>query len=341
MSSPAPVKAAPPHAQLIEMGNAFMVSRIVFAAAKLGLADHLADAPKSSAEIAGKLGVNAGFLHRLMRTLAGLGILTEKDDKRFALTDLGAAMKTGAPGSARSTILSFGNWGANSFQEIMHSLETGGTGMQKAFGERLFDYLAKRPEAASQFSETMVGFHGAEPPAVAKAYDFSQFGTIVDVGGATGNMLADILTLHEGPRGVLYDRPFVVEEATALLQRRGVADRVTIESGDFFTSAPAGGDAYILSHIIHDWNEEECLTILGHIRKGMKPTSKLLIVEMVLPHGDVMHPGKMLDMVMMVVVGGQERTAEEYAALLAKANLKMTSVTPTDSAVSIVEAVPV
>lgn len=329
----------PAHVQLIEMGNAFIASRLIFAAARLGLADQLSPNPKSAAEIAGTVGVKAEFLHRLMRSLAGLGVLTEKPGQKFALTALGEALRSDAPGSARATILSFGNWGAKSFQEIMHTLETGGTGMLKAFNARLFDYLAANPEAASDFSETMVGFHGAEPPAVAEAYDFSQFETIVDVGGATGNMLAEILLKHKGPRGILYDRPFVVEEANALLKRRGVADRVDIASGDFFEFAPAGGDAYILSHIIHDWNEAECLTILGHCRAGMKPGSKLLIVEMVLPHGDAPHPGKMLDMVMMVVVGGQERTAEEYAQLLAKAGLRMTRVVPTGSAVSIVEAV--
>ena len=130
----------------------------------------------------------------------------------------------------------------------------------------IFDYLAQHPEEATYFSEAMVGFHGAEPPAVARAYDFSGVKTVVDVGGATGNMLAAILIRHAGPRGVLFDRPHVVHDAPALLKARGVEDRVTIEPGDFFERVPAGGDAYVLSHIIHDWNEEQCLTILGHCR---------------------------------------------------------------------------
>ena len=135
----------------------------------------------------------------------------------------------------------------------------------------VFDYLAQHPEEASFFSETMVGFHGAEPPAVAAAYDFSGFETVVDVGGATGNMLAAILRRTRRPRGVLFDMPHVVRDAPALLKARGVEERVTIEAGDFFETVPAGGDAYVLSHIIHDWNEEQCLTILGHCRKAMKP----------------------------------------------------------------------
>jgi O-methyltransferase domain len=133
----------------------------------------------------------------------------------------------------------------------------------------LFEYLAQRPEEVSLFSESMIGLHSQEPPAVAAAYDFSTFNTIVDVGGATGSMLAAILTRHAGPRGVLFDRPHVVADAPALLAAKGISDRVTIEPGDFFKTVPAGADAYVLSHIIHDWSEDQCLTILGHVRKAM------------------------------------------------------------------------
>jgi CheY-like chemotaxis protein len=180
----------------------------------------------------------------------------------------------------------------------------------------LFDYLAQHPEDASLFSEAMVGFNSQEPPAVAAAYDFSTFSIVVDVGGATGNMLAAIFTRHAGPRGVLFDRPHVVADAPALLEAKGVSDRVTIESGDFFKTVPAGGDAYLLSHIIHDWSEDQCGTILGHVRKAMNPAGRLLVVEMVLPEGDAPHPGKLLDIGMLVATGGQERTEPEYRGLL-------------------------
>jgi hypothetical protein len=202
-----------------------------------------------------------------------------------------------------------------------------------------FDYLAQHPEDASLFSETMVGLHNQEPPAVAAAYDFSTFKTIVDVGGATGNMLAAVLANHAGPRGVLFDRPHVVNDAPALLDARAVSNRVTIETGDFFKDVPAGADAYILSHIIHDWNEDQCITILGNVRKAMNPAGRLLIVEMVLPAGDAPHPGKMLDMTMLVLMGGQERTEAEYGHLLSKAGFRLARVVPTNSAASIVEAV--
>ncbi len=335
-------KALPPHAQLIQMGAASWVSAVVYAAAKLGIADHLDDGPRSAVELAGTTRTHAPSLHRLMRTLAGLGILTEGDAQRFALTPLGEALKSGAPGSAPATLIAFcGPAFWHSWKQILYSLETGKTGFEKASGMPLFEYLAQHPEEASYFSEAMVGFHGAEPPAVARAYDFSGVGTLVDVGGATGNMLAAILSHHAAPRGVLFDRPHVVRDAPALLKARGVEERVTIEPGDFFESVPAGGDAYLLSHIIHDWNEDQYLTILGHCRSVIKPDGRLLIVETVLPTGDTPHQGKVQDMVMLVIPGGQERTEAEYASLLGNAGFRLNRVVPTESVVSVVEALPV
>ncbi len=329
-----------PSAQLVQMASAYWVSCIVHAAAKFDLADRLAGGPKTAAEIAGPLGLHAPALHRLMRSLASLGILTEKDGRRFGLTPLGEALKTGAPGSARASILTLcGPWFARAMEELPASVTDGQTAFQKLNGMPVFDFLGRNPELASLFSETMVGIHGGEPPAVAAAYDFAKLGTIVDIGGATGNMLATILARHAHLKGILADLPHVVKEAPALLKARGVAERVAIEAHDFFKSVPQGGDAYILSHVIHDWSEEQCLTILGHVRKAMAAEARLLLVEMVLPPGDEPHFGKILDMVMLALPGGEERTAAEYEALLAKAGFRLTRVVPTDSVVSIVEAV--
>ena len=341
MSTAQPAHAElPPHVQLMQMASGYWISKIIYAAAKLDLADHLADGPRTADELAGPTGTHAPSLHRLMRTLGGLGVLTSTDDRSYSLTPMGEALKTGAPGSARSVALSFGSPAfVLAFEQIMHSLQTGETGFEKAFGMPVFDYFAQHTDEASLFSETMVGLNGGEAVAVAEAYDFSGVGSVVDVGGATGNMLAAILARHAGPRGILFDMAHVVADAPALLEKNGVADRVTIESGSFFESVPAGADAYIVSHIIHDWSEDQCLTILGNIRKAMKPDSRLLIVEMVLPPGDTPHPGKILDIVMLVCPGGQERTPDEYEALLSKAGFRMTRVVPTESPVSIVEAV--
>jgi hypothetical protein len=330
----------PPHAQLLQIATSAWVARVVYAAAELGIPDVLAKEPKTAADVAGTLGLNADAVHRLMRTLTGLGILKHVSADWFGLTPLGEALRTGAPGFARSTVVMTGRpLFQRAFDEIIHSLRTGETGFSKAFGMPPFDYLARHPDEASMFSEMMVSFHGAEPPAVAEAYDFSRFGTVVDVGGATGNLLATILAAHPGPRGVLFDRPYVAEDAAAFLASKGMAGRITFQPGDFFEGVPPGGDAYVLSHVIHDWNEQQCLTILGHVRRSMKPDATLLLVEMVLPGDDAFHPGKILDMVMLTVAGGRERTADEYAALLAKAGFRQTRVVPTASPVSLVEAV--
>jgi hypothetical protein len=318
---------------------AYWTSCIVYVAARLSLADHLADGPEGVDELARLTGTNAPSLYRLMRALANLGILTESAARRFALTPLGEALKTGAPGSARASVLTIASdtW-MRGFCELQYSVQTGKVGFEKSLGEPFFDWLAKHPEEASLFSETMIGFHGAEPPAVAGSYDFSNFKTVVDVGGASGNLLATILGRYPAPRGILFDLPHVVRDAPALLAARGLADRVTIQAGSFFEIVPEGGDAYLLSHIIHDWSEKQCLSILGNCRRAMGPASRLLIIEMVLPEDDTPHPGKMLDLVMLVGVGGQERTAQEYRALLEKAGFRLTRIVPTPSAVSIVEA---
>ena len=341
-SKVAAAPALPAHAQLVQMFAGSWVAVAVYTAAKLGIADHLAGGAKSAVELAPVMSAHAASLHRFMRTLAGLGILTEGEGKRFALTALGQALQTDAPGAARSTVLAFGGIAfTRTWEEIFYSLETGKPGFDKVWGMPIFDYFAQHPEAASLFSEAMVGFHGAEPPTVAAAYDFSGVQTVVDVGGATGNMLAALLSRHAALRGVLYDLPHVVRDAPALLKARGVESRVTIEPGSFFERVPSGGDAYVLSHIIHDWSEEQCLIILGHCRSAIGPNGRLLIVETVLPEGDTPHQGKLQDLVMLVFPGGQERTEAEYADLLGKADFRLRRVVPTTSVVSIVEAVPV
>jgi len=333
--------AAPPHAHLIEMATAYWVSRAVYAAAKFGVADHLAEGPRSATEVAALTHTHAPSLHRLMRALGGLGLLVEDGHHRFGLTALGEALRQDAPGSARATVLALaGDWWWQGWEHVLHCLETGETGMQRASGTSIFNYLGEHPQEASYFNEAMIGFHGAEPAAVAGAYDFSACRTVVDVGGGTGNLLATVLEHHPGARGVLAELPHVLGEARAALAARGVLDRVTCQGIDFFSEVPAGGDVYLLSHIVHDWTEEQCVAILANCRRAMGPTSRLLIIEMVLPPGNGPHPGKLLDLAMLVMPGGQERTEEEYAALLRRAGLTLQRVVPTRSAVSVVEAVP-
>ena len=331
----------PAHVQLINMSRGATMAAIIHAAAKLGIADHLASGAKTAEELAGPTRAHAPSLYRLLRTLASLGVFTEDAQHRFRLTPLGEALKTGAPGAARATVLTLaGRTFWRGLENFTYSVDTGKPGIEKAIGMPIFDYLATQPEEASLFSETMIGVHGDEPPAVAEAYDFSQIQTLMDVGGGSGNLLTTILGRHAGTRGILFDLPHVVEDAKPMIEARGVTDRVEIRSGSFFESVPPGADAYMLSHIIHDWPEEQCLTILRNVHRVMPPNGKLLLVEMVLPHGDEFHPGKVLDMIMLVGPGGQERTEEEYRDLYEKAGFRLTRVVPTKSPVSVVEGVP-
>jgi hypothetical protein len=335
----AKAQTPPPEVQLSEMLFAQFVTRLIYLTATLKLPDYLADGPKTAEQLAPLTATHAPSLYRVLRTLCTLGLFTEDAAHRFSAQPLGAALKSGTPSHATALTLG-GELVSRSLEHFLDSIQTGKPAFQKAFGGSLFDYFAGHPADASLFNQTMVGLHGMEPAAVAAAYDFAVFQTIADVGGSTGNMLTTILGRHEGPQGILFDMPHVVRDAPDLIQKRGLTDRIRIESGNFFESVPAGADAYIFSHIIHDWNEEQCLTILGNCRRAINQDGRLLLVEMVLPSGDTPHPGKMFDMMMLLVTGGRERTAAEYTALLAKAHFQLTQVVPTASPVSIVEAVP-
>jgi hypothetical protein len=333
----------PPHVVINQMIGGHVVTRAMYAFAELGLADLLKEGPRSAEDIAPAAGAKAAPLHRLMRTMAGLGFLVEDADHRFALTPVGEALRSEAPGHARSMVrLIAGPLGWRILGEFLHSVKTGEDGSERALGQSIFDYLAASPQEATWFNEMMIAFHGEEPPAVAAAYDFSSLNTIVDVGGGTGNLLTTILQANPHLRGVLQDMPHVAAQARELIASRGLSDRCTVHEGSFFEELPKDGDAYVLSHIIHDWDEASCLKILGRCRRAMKSDSRLLLVEMVIPPGNEFHPGKISDMIMLAFTpGGCERTADEYAALFGKAGFKLSRVVPTASPVSVVEAVPV
>jgi hypothetical protein len=333
--------AVPPHAQLIRIGVSIWASRAVYAAAKLKLADLIGDGSRSSAELAAATETHEPALYRLMRALASLGVLTEVEPRRFALTTLGAALKSGAPGAARATIMTLaGDWQWDAWSEFYHCLKTGKSGVEKAHGAQLFQFLGSHPAEAADFGEAMVGRHGHQPPVIAAAYDFAQFATLVDVGGGTGNLLTTILGANPKLQGVIYELPHVIPEAKKRVKERGLADRCTLVAGDFFKEVPSGRDGYLLSHILHDWQDDESIAILRKIRQAMDTKGKLLIVEMVLPPGDAPHEGKILDLLMLTVTGGVERTADEFAKILSAAGFKLARVVTTATEQCIVEAVP-
>lgn len=334
-------QALPPQAQILQMATGFLISRALYVVAALNIADHLKEDGKNSEQLAKLTNSHAPSLYRVMRTLAGLGVFAEDENHRFGLTPLGATLRTDDPSRVRSAVLLFGGsvqWQA--FAEFPHSVKTGETGVEKVFGMPLFDYLEGHPDEAALFNEAMIGIHGAEPAAVAAAYDFAGIHALVDVGGGTGNLLTTILGANPGLRGALYDLPHVAQEAARTIEAKGLKDRCRVLEGNFFESVPEGFDTYLLSHIIHDWDEDECVTILDNCRRAMNNRGRLLLIEMVIPPGNVPHPGKMLDLVMLAIPGGRERTEEEYAALFAKAGLELTRIVPTSSPVSVVESVP-
>jgi len=333
----------PPHAQVIQMATAYWVSRAVYVAAQLGIADLLKDEPQDAEALAAATGTYAPALRRVLRSLASVGLFATDGQGRFSLTPLGATLQSDAPGAARSTVLALSGaffWAA--WGEVLHSVRTGETGMQKALGVSEYEYLDNHPEDASHFNAAMIGYHGEEPSAIVEAYNFSGSETVVDVGGGSGTLLGTILAANPGVRGVLFERPQVVPDAERNVKAAGVADRCEVVGGDFLQAVPDGGDVYIVSHCIHNWDEDDCVRILANCRRAMLPHGRLLLVEAVVGASDEPDPAKILDLAMLVVPGGQERTEDEYRILLEKAAFRLTRVIPTRTpSGSIIEAIPV
>ena len=316
-------------------------AKAIHAAAVLGIADHLESGPKTVAELAGLVGAHAPSLYRLLRAVASVGIFEEDGQGRFAQTTLGAGLRSGGPGSLRDTAISMLDPGHDRcWDDILHSLRTGEVACDHVFGTGIWDYYRAHPEEARAFNGAMTGLSEMVGGAVVEAYDFAPFGTIVDVAGGQGSLLSQILRASPKARGVIFDAPRVVEGAGPNLEAAGVADRVERVGGDFFESVPTGGDLYTLKWIVHDWDDERSVAILKNCRRAMGPGAKLLLLEAVIPPGNAPMLAKFLDLNMMVITGGKERTEREFADLLAAAGFRLTRVIPTKSPVAVVEAVP-
>jgi hypothetical protein len=331
----------PAHIQLIEMAVPIWRARAVYAAAELRLPDLLATGPRTAEDLARATGTHAPSLYRLLRALASCGILSESESRRFALTRLGEALESSAPGAAHATILTLGGqWQWQAWAKFRHSLETGEPALGAVFGQRLFDYLVQNPEEGSLFNEAMVGMHGAVGAAVTTAYDFSHFRSLVDLGGGTGALLSAVLKAFPALTGTLFELPETAAQAGRTIEETQLSSRCSVVTGNFFHSVPQGHEAYVLSHVLHDWNDNEAKIILRNCRRAIAPSGRLLIIETVLPSGDTPHHGKLLDLLMLTVTGGQERTAAEFDILLEVAGFKLTRVIPTATHDSIVEAIP-
>jgi hypothetical protein len=327
-------------AALLQMTNGYWTTQVIYTAAKLGIADHLADGPRDIETLAKATETHAPSLYRLMRTLGGLGLVTEDANGRFSTTMIGRCLAIGTSGALRARAILNGEDWYTAWGGLLDSVRTGETAFDRVAGRPFFEHLAENPHTAAVFNEAMASSSEAAARAVAAAYDFSPFTTVVDVGGGSGAFLAGLLQARPELRGILFDLPNVTPAAERLLAGAGVLDRCEVMAGDFFQTVPGGGDVYILSWVIHDWNDEHSTSILQNCRQAMEDHARLLILEQVIPPGDGPSFAKLYDLHMLVLSGGRERTEDEYRALLAASDLELTNVIPTDVPRSVIEAAP-
>jgi hypothetical protein len=325
---------------LQRMMTGYWVSKALNVAAELGVADLLRDGPRISDELAAACGAHPPTLYRLLRALASVGVFAEGEGRRFALTPLAELLRSDVPGSMRALARMYGSEQYRAWGDLLDGVRTGEPAFDRVFGASFFDYLAGSPGSGAIFNEAMTGWTAQVADAVVAAYEFAGTRTVLDVGGGHGLLLATILQVYPAMHGVLFERPDVIVGGLPLLEAAGVADRCGVVGGDFFASVPDGGDVYILAQILHDWDDERCRVILGNCRRAMGPDGKLLVVEQVLPPANEAAFAKWLDLHMLVLLAGRERTEAEYRVLLAAAGFALTKVIPTRSGASIVEGVP-
>jgi hypothetical protein len=330
----------PPNGVLFQLIAGKWIAQALSVVARFKVADHIAPGPKTAVELASLTGTHAGHLYRILRALAAVGVLEERADGTFALTPVGEYLRSDVPGSMRAVATYCCDpWSWKPWGDLAETVRTGAPAFDRMFGEGVFDHLTKHPDEFATFNEGMTGFSGVESAAAVKAYDFSPYGTIADVGGGHGLLLTTILKAAPKSRGVVFDLPGVVAGAGPAIEAAGLAGRCTTQGGSFFETAPEA-DLHVMKHIIHDWNDEKATAILKCCRAAVRPRGKLALVEMVVvPGGDP--SAKLLDLEMMVLCDGKERTEAEYAALLAGAGYRLTRIVPTESPACVIEAEPV
>lgn len=304
------------------------------------IADHLAGGPRTAEELAARTATHGPSLHRVLRLLAIRGLFREDERGAFRLTEEGQGLRTDLPGSQHPSVLMITDpMFRRSADGLTDTLRTGLPGFTEAYGATFFEYLTKSPEDRATFDAGMATLSGPVDELVAQAYDFPPGSRVVDVAGGRGGLLRAFLTRNPTLTGVLFDQPVTVAEH--VLSGPGLAGRYEIDGGDFFAAVPAGGDFYVLKHILHDWNDDDALRILGSVRRAAPAGARLLVVDAVLPEASAPHPGVEVDIVMLMVLRGRERTAGEFDALLARAGFRVERILPTPSLPSIVEAVAV
>lgn len=312
-------------AEMRRLITGFSVTIAISAVAELRIADHLSDGPKTASDLARLSGTDEHFLRRVLRYLASEGVFAEQEGEVFALTARSQWLRSDVPGSLRPRAVFFGSalswtvWG-----RLLESLRKGTSAIQVTFGQSLFDYVRRQPDAAATVNTFMAEQTAASVAAVLDAYSFAGVREMVDVGGGRGALLAGVLQANAGLRGILFDLPEVVASAGPLLDRAGVIDRCKVIGGDFFEAVPGGADLYALKFILHDWTDADCIRILRNCRQAMAKGGRVLIVEHVVPEESGPDFARFMDLNMLVFTsGGRERTQHEFAQLLAAAGLEL------------------
>jgi hypothetical protein len=329
-----PIKLPAP-AAMLEMIQGFWVSRAICVVAELGLPDLLKKGPMKAEDLARSVGAPAPSIYRVLRALASVGVFSEDDRKRFTLTPLGDTLRSDVAGSLR--LLAVEVLGRNHYPawgQLQYSVKTGAIAFDHVFGMSKWQYNAENPKEATAFDNAMATFNSMIPGAVVASYDFSTCGTIVDVGGGNGSLLAAILKAHPNLRGVVADLPHVLDGAQARLTGEGVSECCEIVACDFFKSVPKG-DCYLLKWIIHDWDDQSAETILKNCRTALKPGGRVLLVESIVEPRNGTSLARFMDLAMRVMTGGRERTKLEYQALLGGAGLRITNVISTGTELSV------
>jgi hypothetical protein len=331
-----------PRQHVMQIATGYVLSACLGAVVKLRVAEQLKDGPRPVADLAAATKTNEDALYRVLRALASVGIFRETAPRTFALTPPAAELVRTGDGSFCDLM----EWATDAFHfkvhgEILHSLRTGQPAVEKATGMGAFDYLKSDPAEGEVFNRAMTAMSAMAIPPVLEAYDFSGIGTLVDVAGGHGYVLAAILKKYPKLQGVLFEMAHVVEGGVARMELEGLKDRCRFASGDFFQSVPEGGDAYLMKHIIHDWPDADAITILKNCRAAAKPPSKCLLLEFVLSEDNEPGFGKFLDIEMLLLPGGRERTEREFAELFRQSGWKLNRVVTTKSPICVIEALAV
>jgi len=322
---------------LFRLHMGMVQSACLYAVTKLEIADLLEGGEKSAADLAAATSVDPGMLYRVMRYLASLGVFEEKSGQRFALTPMSEMLRTNMPGSFHPFAIFNTENVFDIAMELLPGMQDSAIPFVKKHGKHPFDVMLSDPDTAAFLERAWQGVHGPETDAVLDAYDFSSVQKLADIGGGHGDMIVGFLERHPSARGALFDMPGIAGQTRSRLDAAGLSDRCEIVGGDFFSKVPVSADTFFLRHILHDWNDEECRTILRNIAAQCKPGARVLIAECVIREPNVPDSGKILDMEMLLFLTGRERTQAEYRELLEATGFELVGVTPTESMISVVE----